>query len=257
MGGANTRAAIAERIGAGRIGLSAPFIVMGGRLLAWIAAQALFAAFFFFQGQSDPWAAAAPWWSVYAVVANLLTLPLLAVFLRREGIGFSDLIGRIRLKWGQDLWLTIAAYVVISASVMVPAVWANWLMFGMDFPPLYPGLLSDRTLPLWGVVVSFTLFPALNAVIEEMTFNGFALARLDGLMRQRWLAPLIVGVIWSLQHAFLPFILDWRYVAWRFLYFIAGTLAFCLVYLVVRRIVPLILPHAAMDGMAVFYTLRF
>lgn len=248
----NSREAIASR----RIGWSAPLIVLFGRPLFWLLAQAVTAAFFLVSGHPDPWRAATPWWSVYGALANLLTLALLLVFLRREHIGFFDLIGRINLRWGRDLWLAIAAYVVMAATILIPAVYVNRLIFGIDNPSIWPGLLWARELPLWGVIFSWATFITLNPLIEEAAYNGFVLARLDVLMRRRWLAPLVVGAIWSLQHSVLPFIPDWRYVLWRFAYFFLGVFAFMLLYLLIRRLPPLIAGHAPMDALALYFTLR-
>lgn len=253
----NSRDALRERIAAGLIGWKAPFALLVGRSLFWVLAQAVTAAIFLAQGSADPWNAAAPWWSVYGVLANLACLFVLLGLTRREGIGFGSLIGRIRLRWGLDLWLAIGAYLAMASTVMIPAPWVNRLMFGMAHPLLYPGLLSARDLPFWAIIFSFAVFVPVNALIEEVTYQGYVLARLDALFAPRWLAPLLVAFFWAAQHAFLPFIVEWRYVVWRFLFFFLGVLAFTVLYLLLRRLLPLILPHAAMDALAVFYTLRF
>jgi len=251
MNGENTRQALRARHSGWRL----PLAMLAARSLCWIAAQAAVAVFFLAAGRGDPWNAAAPWWSVYGILANLGCLGLLLVSARREGIGFAALTGRLRL--GRDLWLAAGAYMVMAAAVLMPAVWINRLMFGLDNPPMYPGLLSARDLPFWAVIVSFAVFAPLNALIEETAYQGYVLARLDAVFRRRWLAPVLVAFFWAAQHAFLPFILDWQYAVWRFLYFFLGTLAFTLLYLLIRRLPPLILAHAAMDALAVFYTLRF
>jgi hypothetical protein len=90
-----------------------------------------------------------------------------------------------------------------------------------------------------------------------MTYQGYALPRLVALFGSRSKAILLVGFWWALQHSFLPFILDWRYVAWRFLAFVPGTMVFMLVYLRLRRLPPLIVAHWPMDIAAAFFTVRF
>ncbi len=254
---ANSRQAIRQRIVDGKIGWKAPLFLLVGRPLFWLLAQASVAAIFLMQGRNDAWSAAAPWWSVYGVLANVACLFFLVAFVRREGIRFSDLIGRIRLRYGSDLWLTIGAYALMCATIVIPAMWINRLFFGVDYPPMYPGLMSARVLPLWAVAFSFCVFVPVNALLEEVTFQGFVLARLDGLFPQRWIAPLPVAFFWALQHSFLPFIPEWRYVIWRLLFFFLGVFSFTVAYLLLRRLPPLIGAHAGMDAMAVFYTLRF
>jgi len=66
-----------------------------------------------------------------------------------------------------------------------------------------------------------------------------------------------VAFWWALQHSFIPFIVEWRYVIWRFLFFLPGVLVFLLIYVRIRRLPPLILAHWAMDLMAAIFTLKF
>ncbi|PYX32599.1 MAG: hypothetical protein DMG77_03445 [Acidobacteria bacterium] len=75
--------------------------------------------------------------------------------------------------------------------------------------------------------------------------------------RSRWIAISIVGFWWALQHSFLPLILDWKYVAWRFLAFLPGVVVFMLSYLKLRRLLPLIVAHWPMDILAILITLKF
>src|SRR5438445_656033 len=66
-----------------------------------------------------------------------------------------------------------------------------------------------------------------------------------------------LGFWWALQHSFLPLILDWKYVAWRFLAFLPGVVVFMLSYLKLRRLLPLIVAHWPMDILAILITLKF
>lgn len=256
-GAANSREAIKQRIAAGRIGWAAPLIVLMSRSFFLILAQALVAGIYLWRGNPAPWNAAAPWWSVYGTLADLGCLSLMFLFTHREGIRLRDLIGRIRLRFGRDLFLGLGCLAVMFVAVMVPGpIICNWI-YGTPYPPMYPGLLAARSLPAWGVIYSFIVWPLIWSPTEEMTYQAFALARLDALFKQRWIAVALVAFWWALQHSFLPLILDWHYVLWRFLYFFPGVAAFALIYLWLRRLAPLILGHWPMDLTAVFYTLKF
>jgi len=52
---------------------------------------------------------------------------------------------------------------------------------------------------------------------EEITYQAYALPRLQALTGRAWVGALIVSFWWALQHSFIPLILDWHYVVWRFL----------------------------------------
>jgi membrane protease YdiL (CAAX protease family) len=89
-----------------------------------------------------------------------------------------------------------------------------------------------------------------------MTYNGYALPRIQALSGRTWVAVAVVGFWWAVQHSFLAFIPDWRFFVWRFLAFIPGVIAIALIYLRVRRLAPLIVAHWAMDIAATVMTMQ-
>jgi membrane protease YdiL (CAAX protease family) len=254
---ANSRSEIERRVRQRQITWAGPLIVMTGRSFFMIVAQALVASIYWLRGHSSPWNAAAPWWTVYGTLVDVGCLALMVKFTRSEGIRLRDLIGRIRLRWGYDVLLGIACFVVFVQVFALSGVLSSKLIFGSAHPAMYPGLLAARSLPFWAVIYSLSLFLLVWSPTEEMTYNGYVLPRIQALTQRTWLAVLLVGFWWALQHSFIPFILDWKYVVWRFLFFLPGVIIFTLIYLWIRRLPPLILAHWPMDLMAVIYTLKF
>jgi len=84
-----------------------PLVVVTGRTVLAVAAQALVACVYVLRHDPSPWQAAAPWWSVYGTLVDIGCLALMARFTRSEGIGLRDLIGRIELHWGHDVFVGI------------------------------------------------------------------------------------------------------------------------------------------------------
>jgi len=82
-------------------------VVVTGRTVLAVAAQALVACVYVLRHDPSPWQAAAPWWSVYGTLVDIGCLALMARFTRSEGIGLRDLIGRIELHWGHDVFVGI------------------------------------------------------------------------------------------------------------------------------------------------------
>jgi membrane protease YdiL (CAAX protease family) len=228
-----------------------------GRSCFMILAQALVALVFLLRGRESPWNAAAPWWTVYATLVDVGCLVLLVKFTRAEGIRLRDLVGKIRLRWGYDIFLGLGCLVVMMFLFSMPGFLAGKLGFSTPQSAMPPGLFFARELPRWGVIYSLSIFWLVWSPTEEMTYNGYALPRLQALTGHKWVAVLVVSFWWALQHSFIPFILDWKYVVWRFLFFLPGVLAFNAIYLWVRRLPPIILAHWAMDLMAAIYTLKF
>jgi hypothetical protein len=73
--------------------------------------------------------------------------------------------------------------------------------------------------------------------------------------RGRDMAIALVAFAWSLQHAFMPLTFDARFMAFRLLASVPMSVFDTLVYLRLRRLLPLALAHALMDGATVLIPL--
>jgi|SRR5208337_1245396 len=253
----NSKSALIKRMDQGRLTWSGPLLLVVGRSVLIIAAQAVTAGWLWLRFHSWSWNAAAKWWTVYGTLVDIGCLSLMAVYTRKEGIRLRDLIGRVRLRWGRDLFLGAGVLLLVFPFFGLAAVAGSRLVWGTMQPQLYPGLLAGRTLPLWGVIYSSSVWWLIWSATEEITYQGYALPRLEVLFRSQWKAVAVVGFWWALQHCFIPLVLDWKYIAWRFLAFLPGVVAFALLYLRVRRLSPFIVAHWPMDIYAVLLTLKF
>lgn len=254
---ANSRSALTKRMEQGQLTWSGPLLLVVGRSVLIIAAQAVTAGWLWLRFGFWSWNAAAKWWTVYGTLVDMGCLALMAVYTRKEGIRLRDLIGRVRLRWGRDLFLGALILLLVFPFFILAAPVVTRLLYGTTPIPAFAGLAAGRVLPLWGVIYSFSVWWLIWSPTEEMTYNAYALPRLEVLFRSRWKAIAVVGFWWALQHPFLPFILDWKYVAWRFLMFLPSMVVMTLLYLKVRRLPPFILAHWSMDILALFMTLKF
>jgi hypothetical protein len=254
---ANSKSALTKRLGQGQLTWTGPLLVVVGRSVLIIAAQAVTACLLWLRSRAWSWDAAAKWWTVYGTLVDLGCLALMSVFVRKEGIRLRDLIGRVRLRWGRDVFLGAGILLLVFPFFLLAAPAANWLLYGGGQPPAFAGLAAGRVLPLWGVVYSFSIWLLIWSPTEEMTYQGYALSRLEVLFRSRWKAIALVSFWWAIQHPFLPFILDWKYFAWRFLAFLPSMIPLTLLYLKIRRLPPFFLAHWSMDTVALFMTIKF
>jgi uncharacterized protein len=181
---ANSQAEIERRVRQRQITWAGPLIVMMGRSFFMIVAQALVASIYWLRGHPSPWNAAAPWWTVYATLVDVGCLALMVKFTRPEGIRLRALIGRVRLRWGYDLLLGIAFFVVFVLIFSLPGLMASKLIFGSAHPAMYPGLLAARSLPFWAVIYSLSIFWLVWSPTEEMTYNGYVLPRIQALTQR-------------------------------------------------------------------------
>ena len=254
---ANSKSALTARLRRGQLTWAGPLLLVAGRSALILGAQALTACWLWLRFHSWSWNGAAKWWSVYGTLVDLGCLALMAAFLRKERIRLRDLIGRVHLCWGHDLFLGAAVFVLVFPFFILTAPVVTRLLYGATPLPEFTGLAAGRVLPRWGVIYSLSIWLLIWSPTEEITYQGYALSRLEVLFRSRWKAIALVSFWWAIQHPFLPFILDWKYFAWRFLMFLPSMVVLTLLYLKIRRLPPFFLAHWAMDTIALFMTLRF
>jgi hypothetical protein len=254
---ANSEAEIEKRMVLGQVSWAGPLIVVTARTVLAVVAQGIVAFIYVLRHDPSPWQAAAPWWTIYGTLVDIGCLALMARFTRAEGIRLRDLVGEIHLRWGLDLFVGIGWFLVIFPFFMLGAPLGSKLIYGSTQPNLYPGLLAGRALPLWAVIYSLGMWWVIWSPTEEMTYQAYALPRIQALSGRGWIAILVVAFWWTLQHSFFPLILDWHYMTWRFLAFLPGVTVFILVYRLTRRLPPLIVAHWPMDILAVLITVKF
>ena len=249
---ANSPAQLQARIAEGRLSWLVPLLLVTGRTALILLAQGLVATILLLRGRTHPWLAAAPWWTVYGTLVDIGCLILMWKFTRKEGIRLRDLIGPIRLRYGRDFFFAIGILAVMFPLFVSGAAISTWI-FGAYQP--FPGLTDARVLPRWATIYSFSVWWMIWSPTEEMTYAGYALPRIQAL-GGTWVAVVVVGFWWTIQHPFLPFLLDWHNFLWRFTSFLPAIVALTLIYLRLRRLAPLILAHWTMDIVAVLMTLH-
>jgi membrane protease YdiL (CAAX protease family) len=212
-----------------------------------VAAQALTAGVFALRSSPTPWRDTEPWLPVYGTLIDAGCLALLWRLARREGIRLLDLVGSDRARLGRDIALGVAL-VPVSLVFILGGVYAvGWLVYGSLTQPYQFGRLPVAA-ALYGVL----LWPFLWGITEQMTYNGYLVSRFQVLCRRTSVAVAIVAFVWSAQHAVMPLIFDTKYILFRMFSPIPFSVFSTLLYLRLRRLIPLAVAHALMDGASVF-----
>jgi membrane protease YdiL (CAAX protease family) len=254
----NARSALALSVQRGRLGWAGPLFLVFGRTALCVLAQASVGLFFWLRGHPTPWQAAAPYWTVWGTLVDLGCLAALLWFTRQEGLRLRDLISFNRRFLGRDLLLGVGIFVVgFPLTIIGGTMLASWLVFGTTQAPLYAGELTGRVLPLWAMLYSASIWWMIWSLTEELTYNGYALPRLEVLLGHRWGAVALVAFMYAAQHAAIPVVWDGQYLLWRTLAFLPLTLVMTVVYLRTRRLLPFILAHYLMDITGVWLTIAW
>jgi len=243
----NSLALIQERLAAGRIPWIGPFLLVFARSVLLIASQGLVAVILLALHRPSPWRQSGYWWTVYGTLVDIGCLIGLWYFTRREGIRLRDLIGPVHMRNGRDLFLGLGYFLLIFPFFIAGGLAAHHLLYGSSTwdPGAY--VFQAHPMPVWATVYSLTLWWIIWSPMEETTYQAYALPRFRALTGRTWIAFLIVGLFWAVQHSALPFLPNGRFLLFRFLGFLPGVLVAMTIYWKTRRLAPLIIAHWPMD----------
>lgn len=246
----NSHEALLARRGAALLSWRGPALMLFARAACAVGAQAVVAAIFALRASPTPWHAAEPWLPVYGTLIDAGCLALLWQLTHREGIRLFDLIGFERTRLVHDTLLGISLIPVSLVFIFSGIYAAGWLLYGTLTPPLLFGRL-----PLPAALYGLLVWPFLWGLTEQMTYNGYLLPRFQVLCRSTIMAIVLVAFAWSAQHAFMPLTFDARFMAFRLLSSVPNSLFQTLLYLRLRRVLPLAIGHALMDAATVLLPL--
>jgi hypothetical protein len=211
-----------------------------------VGAQAVVAIVFALRASPTPWHDSEPWLPVYGTLIDAGCLALLWRLTRREGLALLDLVGFARARLVRDALLGLALIPVSLIFIYAGIYAAGGIVYGTLRPPYFLG-----GLPLSAALYGLLVWPFVWGLTEQMTYNGYLVARFQVLGRSTSAAVAIVAFVWSLQHAFMPLTFDAKFMMFRFLASIPFSVFETLLYLRLRRLVPLAFAHALMDGATV------
>ncbi|HEX7555297.1 MAG TPA: CPBP family intramembrane glutamic endopeptidase [Leptolinea sp.] len=242
----NSPEAIQTRLVEGRIPRYGPMLMLFARSFFILFAQGI--TFLLFLQLNIPNASVVirNWWPVYGTLVDFGCLGLLAWLTRRESIRLLDLVGFVKNKLKTEIPFGLGLFIVIApVSIFGGGMLAQLIAYGR-LNPVFPEYTFMRTLPLFALIYARILWWPIWSVIEEMTYNGYALPRLVAITKSRWLSVTIVSFFFAIQHSFLM-LAGFQFGLYMFLAFLPLSIAIVLVYLRIRRLPPLIIAHWLMD----------
>jgi len=246
----NSHDALAERRDAGRLTWRGPMLMLFARAACAVGAQGIVAAIFVLRASPNPWRDAEPWLPVYGTLIDAGCLVALWRLTRREHIRLVDLVGFDRARLARDLVFGVALIPVSLVFIFAGTYAAGWIVYGALRQPYFLGGLP---LPasLYGVLV----WPFIWGITEQMTYNGYLLPRFQVLFRSTSAAIATVSFVWALQHVFMPLTFDPKFMEFRLVASLPFAVFETILYLRLRRIIPLATAHALMDGATVLLPL--
>ena len=157
------------------------------------------------------------------------------------------MIGFDRQRLGRDFLFGLVLIPPSLLFIYAGIIASSLLVYGnLDAPQIF------EPLPLLPTLYAVLIFPLVWGVTEQTTYNGYLLPRFQVLSGSTGFAVAAVAFSWSFQHVVMPLTFDADFMVYRLLSPIAFSTFVTLVYLRVRRILPLATAHWLMDGGATF-----
>jgi hypothetical protein len=186
------------------------------------------------------------WFPLYATLIDAGCLALLWVLMWREGGRLSHLIAFDRARLGRDVLLGLILIAPSLVFILGGVALASLVVYGSASAPM-----TFDNLPLPAALYALVVFPLLWGFTEQMTYNGYLASRIQ-VLGGTTVAVAIVALVWSFQHAVMPVRFETDYMLHRALGPIPFSIFGIIVYLRIRRIMPLAIAHWLMDGATVF-----
>jgi hypothetical protein len=231
-----------------------PWLMLFSRLALFAIVQAVIAILLRFSGIPDAWDESARWWLFSVIVTNVISIFLLVRLFRQEGKRFLDIFRFYRETFWKDLLIALVALLLAGPIASFSSTFFTERIFGSYDEAIR---LMFRPLPTWAIVVGF-LFPLTIAFSELPTYFGYSMPRLEKQLGSGWLAWTLASLALSLQHITLPLVLDWQFILWRALMFLAFAFYIGLVLKLRPRLLPfLAIGHFLIDvaTLSVYFTL--
>lgn len=180
-------------------------------------------------------------WSILASLVNIVTILLLVCLSRKIG-GYASLINYQKgiTKPAQIVRMTFLVLFVGMGGMYL----AGFLCYGI-LPYAAPMLIAPIPLPL--ALLNLPLLPITTAFAEDALYLGCGVNQI----KNKTAAILLPAFFFALQHSFIPFLPDARYLLYRFLCFLPLTILLCIHYHKHRNPLPIMVGHAIIDVLTV------
>jgi membrane protease YdiL (CAAX protease family) len=174
------------------------------------------------------------WWSIIISLVNIITIIVLFKLARKENISYTKLI-----NWNKNTikfkHLLLMVFIIMLIG-MVGMFLAGFLVYS-EFP--YLATIMIKPIPFWLAVINAFILPLTTTLAEDGLYLGYSINRINN----KWAAILLPAFFYALQHSFIPLLLDYQYIAYRFLSFLPLTILFCFWYYKKRDPIPIMIGH--------------
>jgi len=187
---------------------------------------------FLFLAFNKPFGELSKWWSVVATLCNIVTLLILLAVCRKIKTSYGKFINYEKEKTKVK---TVLIIVVVILVVGMGGMYLAGLICYHKFP--YMAVMMIQPIPLWIAILNVLILPLTTTLAEDGIYLG-VINQTD--------SKFVLGLsafFYAFQHSFIPFLPDFRFVAYRFLSFLPLTIIMCIWYRKNKNPLPIMIGH--------------
>lgn len=185
-------------------------------------------------------------WSIVASIVNILLILLLLTLTKVSGSSFLELIN---YQKGNTKTKDIIIISLIVICLGMGGMYISGLLFYQKIPYMDSNMIAP--IPLWLAITNFFVLPISTAIAEDGLYLGCGVNNINN----KYLKVIIPGFFFALQHSFIPFVLDIKFMGYRFLCFLPLTILLSFIYSKKKNPMPIMLGHALIDVFTVVWIL--
>lgn len=180
------------------------------------------------------------WWSFIAIAVNILTIIILYLLVKREGLKYTDLLHYVPKQKG------LAKEILIAVMLMLPlgfvGLWGfSYLFYG------YMPVTMIQPLPIWAAIIAALLLPVSIVFAEIPLYVGYCLKRIENVTNNKSLSYVYPLFFYALQHSFMPLVFEVNHIISRFFIFVPLLVMIAIWYYKKGRLIPLMIGHGILD----------
>jgi membrane protease YdiL (CAAX protease family) len=96
-----------------------------------------------------------------------------------------------------------------------------------------------QPIPLALSIINIFILPITTTMAEDGLYLGIGVNQI----KNKYIATLFPAFFYALQHSFIPFLLDTKFIIYRFISFFPLTIIFCVYYYRKRDPLPIMIGH--------------
>ena len=185
-------------------------------------------------------------WSVICSIINIFIILVFVLIMKYKNMNLCELINNEKRKTNAKNIIIICIIVLLLG---MGGMYLSGLIFYQKFPYFSKEMISP--LPIWLAIIVFLILPISTGIAEDVLYLGIGVNDINN----KYLKIAIPSFFFALQHSFIPFILDIRFMGYRFLSFLPLTIILCIIYEKKKNLMPIIIAHTLIDLFTVTWIL--